>query len=120
MSSGSSVTLWESKFASCTSSLNPTHARIALSFDHFVADVSITAELGLLFHLMGELSVNGMIQPDSTARNSRMKGQVKAFVPSNFIAAFPLLPEATNLALVDGVAGAAEIARRPEAFYRFL
>lgn len=55
-----------------------------------------------------------MVQPESSV------GQVKAFVPTNFISAFALLPEATNLALIDGVAGSAELARRPEAFYRFL
>ena len=88
--------------------------------------MSITAELGLLFHLIETLSANGMIQPTpniNTKNNYQevvKRGQVKAFVPSNFISAFALLPEATNLALVDGVAGSAEIARRPEAFYRFL
>jgi len=88
--------------------------------------VSITAELGLLFHLIESLSANGMIQPtrfdddDAEDGDLRRRGQVKAFAPSNFLAAFALLPEATNLALVDGVAGSAEIARRPEAFYRFL
>lgn len=82
-------------------------------------DVSITAELGLLFHLIESLSANGMVQPD-TSSNRKNIGQVKAFVPSNFISAFTLLPEARNLALIDGVAGAAETARRPEAFYRFL
>lgn len=79
--------------------------------------MSVTAELGLLFHLIESLSSNGMVQPDTGQGN---RGQVKAFVPSNFISAFALLPEATNLALIDGVAGSAEIARRPEAFYRFL
>ena len=47
-------------------------------------------------------------------------GQVKAFVPSSVTSAFSLLPEAKNLALLDGVAGASETSRRPEAFYRFL
>ena len=62
-----------------------------------------------------------MIQPSSDSnKTTDGRGQVKAFVPSNFISAFALLPEAINLALVDGVAGSAEIARRPEAFYRFL
>jgi uncharacterized surface protein with fasciclin (FAS1) repeats len=65
------------------------------------------------------LSANGMMQPESTG-TSKKRGKVKAFVPSNFISAFAMLPEATNLALLDGVAGSAEIARRPEAFYRFL
>ncbi len=81
--------------------------------------MSVTSELGLLFKLIESLSANGMVQPD-TANNRRNIGQVKAFVPSNFISAFTLLTEAKNLALVDGVAGAAEVARRPEAFYRFL
>ena len=82
------------------------------------AGVSVTAELGLLFNFIESLSANGMIQPSEN--NQNIRGQVKAFVPSNFISAFALLPEAKNLALIDGVAGAAELARRPEAFYRFL
>lgn len=83
--------------------------------------MSITAELGLLFYLIEMLSANGMIQPSTCSGHTDVeRGQVKAFVPSNFIGAFASLPEAINLALVDGVAGSAEIARRPEAFYRFL
>jgi hypothetical protein len=83
--------------------------------------VSILAELGLLFHQIESLSANGMIQTEIQWNKLRSKlGQVKAFVPSNFISSFMLLPEATNLALIDGVAGSAETARRPEAFYRFL
>ena len=81
--------------------------------------VSVFPELGLLFHLMESLSANGMIQQCNN-NQSKNGGQVKAFIPSNFISAFAMLPEATNLALIDGVAGSAEIARRPEAFYRFL
>ena len=80
--------------------------------------LSVTAELGCLFHLIESLSSNGMIQPDLD--DHKNTGQVKAFVPSNFIAAFTTLPEATNLALIDGVAGSAEQARRPESFYRFI
>ena len=59
-----------------------------------------------------------MIQPDLD--DQKNIGQVKAYVPSNFISAFTTLPEATNLALIDGVAGSAELARRPESFYRFI
>ena len=80
--------------------------------------VSVTAELGCLFHQIECLSSNGMIQPDLD--DHKNTGQVKAFVPSNFIASITKLPEATNLALIDGVAGSASLARRPEAFYRFL
>ena len=81
----------------------------------------ITAELGRLFHLIESLSANGMLPSDMQSNRVRSNiGQVKAFVPSNFISSFMLLPEATNLALLDGVAGSAEIARRPEALYRFL
>lgn len=84
-------------------------------------DVSILAELGLLFHQIESLSANGMIQTEMQRNTLRSKlGQVKAFVPSNFISSFMLLPEATNLALIDGVAGSPVTARRPEAFYRFL
>lgn len=81
--------------------------------------MSILAELGLLFHQIESLSANGMIQTETQRKRSKL-GQVKAFVPSNFISSFMLLPEATNLALIDGVPGSAETARRPEAFYRFL
>jgi hypothetical protein len=40
-------------------------------------------------------------------------------VASNFISAFTLLPEASNLALLDGV-GDSDLSRKPEALYRFL
>ncbi|KAL3798250.1 hypothetical protein HJC23_000164 [Cyclotella cryptica] len=73
--------------------------------------VSVISELGLLFNLIEQLPVNGMIHPDGT---------VKPFVASNFISAFTLLPEASNLALLDGVASSVELSRRPIAFYRFL
>ena len=75
-------------------------------------DVSLTAELGLLFNLVDSLSANGMVQPN--------RPTVKAFNPSSFISAFTLLPEAKTLALVDGIAGSLEMARRPEAVYRFI
>jgi len=45
---------------------------------------------------------------------------VGAFVPSNFLSALSALPEANALALLDGAPAAVEVARRPEAFYRFL
>ena len=77
------------------------------------------SELGLLFHQIESLSANAMVHLRSEHAMSK-RGQVKAFVPANCISAFALLPEAKNLALVDGVPGATEIARRPEAFYRFL
>jgi hypothetical protein len=72
--------------------------------------VSVISELGLLFNLIEQLPVNCMIHPDGT---------VKPFVASNFISAFTLLPEATNLALIDGV-GETHLSRKPEALYRFL
>jgi hypothetical protein len=72
--------------------------------------VSVISELGLLFNLIEQLPVNSMINPDAT---------VKPFVASNFISAFTLLPEAANLALLDGV-GESDISRKPEALYRFL
>jgi len=75
-------------------------------------NVSLTAELGLLFNLVDSLSANGMVQPN--------RPSVKAFNPSSFISAFTLLSEAKTLALVDGIAGSLEIARRPEAVYRFI
>ncbi|KAL7520790.1 hypothetical protein ACHAWX_006178 [Stephanocyclus meneghinianus] len=73
--------------------------------------VSVISELGLLFNLIEQLAINGMIHPDGT---------VKPFVASNFISAFTLLPEASNLALLDGVASSLDLSRRPVAFYRFL
>jgi hypothetical protein len=93
--------------------------------------VVVTAELGRLFHLIENLSANGMLPSDMQSNRVRSNiGQVKAFVPSNFISSFMLLPEATNLALLEKtygiggkvvkVAGSTEIARRPEALYRFL
>jgi hypothetical protein len=63
--------------------------------------VSVTAELGRLFHLIECLSSNGMIQPEID--DHKNIGQVKAYVPSNFIAAFTQLPEATNLVRVQSL-----------------
>ena len=45
---------------------------------------------------------------------------VGTFVPTNFLSTLSTLPEAAALALLDGAAAACEVARRPEAFYRFL
>jgi len=73
--------------------------------------ISITTELGLLFHLLESLSANGAAFPDA---------EINPCVPSNIVSSLLLLPEATNLALLDGVAGATEIAKRPEALYRFI
>lgn len=81
--------------------------------------MSVIAQLGLLFNHIESLSEVGMVQPSSPGANAN-RGQVKSFVPSNFISAFALLPEATNLCLLDGSAGQAEMARRPEFFYRFM
>ena len=71
---------------------------------------SVISELGLLFNLIDELPINCLTHPDGT---------VKPYVPSNFISSFTLLPEATNLALLDGV-GESNLSRKPEALYRFL
>mmetsp|Transcript_24951 Transcript_24951/g.49860 ORF Transcript_24951/g.49860 Transcript_24951/m.49860 type:complete len:1483 (+) Transcript_24951:213-4661(+) len=101
--------------------IRSTALRLQLCGDEMTipsSGLSVTAELGCLFHLIECLSSNGMIQPDID--DHKNTGQVKAYVPSNFIAAFTTLPEATNLALIDGVAGSAEQARRPESFYRFI
>jgi hypothetical protein len=73
--------------------------------------VSVISELGVLFHQIQHAQVNWIIHPD---------GKMKPFIPSNFISAFTLLPEASNLALLDGVAGSSDLAKRPEAFYRFV
>ena len=71
---------------------------------------SVISELGLLFNLIDELPVNCLTHPDGT---------VKPYLPSNFISAFTLLPEASQLALLDGV-GESDISRKPEALFRFL
>ena len=66
----------------------------------------------MLFNLIDELPVNCLTHPDGT---------VKPYLPSNFISvpAFTLLPEASQLALLDGV-GESDISRKPEALFRFL
>ena len=90
----------------------------ALRLQLYGNKMTLSSSLGCLFRQIKDLSSYGMIQPNVDDRMSI--GQVKAWVPSNFISSFTKLPEATNLALLDGVAGAAELGRRSEAFYRFL
>mmetsp|Transcript_24787 Transcript_24787/g.36767 ORF Transcript_24787/g.36767 Transcript_24787/m.36767 type:complete len:299 (-) Transcript_24787:724-1620(-) len=85
-------------------------------------ETNLSAELGFLFHQIESLSMNAMNHSDTfvDSTGTRNSAQVGAFVPSNFLTAFASLREAEALALLDGSAAAVEIARRPEAFYRFL
>jgi len=81
----------------------------------------LSAELGFLFHQIESIGANAMSYPKAPGDNKDCSTPVVgAFVPSNFLSALSILPEASALALLDGEAAAVEVARRPEAFYRFL
>lgn len=80
----------------------------------------LSAELGFLYHQMHMLSSYGMVQPKAGSQRDICRPILGTFTPSNFLSAFVMMPEASALALLDNSAAAVEVARRPEAFYRFL
>ena len=76
---------------------------------------ALSIELGFLYHHIESISKSATTHP-----NRETTPHVGAFVPSNFLTAFTTMPEAEALALLDNNPAAVDIARRPEAFYRFL
>jgi hypothetical protein len=80
----------------------------------------LSAELGFLYHQMYMLSSHAMVQPKAGSEHEVCRPILGTFTPSNFLSAFVTMPEASALALLDNSAAAVEVARRPEAFYRFL
>jgi PAB-dependent poly(A)-specific ribonuclease subunit 2 len=81
----------------------------------------LSSELGFLFHQINSISAHAMCHPNpSGAFDDPCRPIVGTFIPSNFLSAFVTMQEAVSLALLDDSPAAAEIARRPEAFYRFL
>lgn len=95
-------------------------AMLSRQFDQklfFICDKSpsLTMELGFLFHQIENISRFARTYP-SDGTESRLG----ALTPVNFITSFATMPEAEALALLDGTPGAVHVARRPEAFYRFL
>lgn len=79
----------------------------------------MSTELCFLFHQIDSISSHSMCY-SAKAESSSDNPVVGAFVPTNFLSALSILPEAKALALLDGAPAACEVARRPEAFYRFL
>ena len=80
----------------------------------------LSAELGFLYHQMHMLSSYAMVQPKAGYQHELCRPIVGTFTPSNFLSAFITMKEASALALLDNSPAAVEVARRPEAFYRFL
>lgn len=86
-----------------------------------VKSTLLSEELGFLFHQINSISSHAMCHPKPPgAKEVPYKPVLDTFVPSNFLSAFVMMPESSALALLDNSPAATEIARRPEAFYRFL
>lgn len=75
----------------------------------------LCTELGFLYHQIHMISSNAMLQQKDTCRPI-----VGTFSPSNFLSTFVTMPEASALALLDSSPAAVDLAKRPEAFYRFM
>lgn len=97
--------------------MSPHDCSIACSLYSATATATppLSAELGCVFHQIDSLSKFARSYPDES-----MIAKVGAFVPGSLLASFASMPEAANLALLDGNPAAVERARRPEAFLRFL
>lgn len=81
----------------------------------------LSSELGFLFHQINSISAHAMCHPNPPGSfDDSCRPILGTFLPSNFLSAFVTMQEAVSLALLDDSPAAAEIARRPEAFYRFL
>mmetsp|Transcript_2153 Transcript_2153/g.3958 ORF Transcript_2153/g.3958 Transcript_2153/m.3958 type:complete len:1509 (+) Transcript_2153:268-4794(+) len=81
----------------------------------------LSSELGFLFHQINSISAHAMCHPyPPGASDDPCRPIVGTFIPSIFLSAFVTMQEAVSLALLDDSPAAAEVARRPEAFYRFL
>lgn len=81
----------------------------------------LSGELGFLFDQINDISSHAMCHSKpSGMQEDPCKPILGTFVPSNFLSAFVTMQEASSLALLDDSPAAAEKARRPEAFYRFV
>jgi hypothetical protein len=81
----------------------------------------LSGELGFLYHQINSISAHAMCHPKPPGTSEDpCRPVVGTFVPSNFLSNFVTMQEAVSLALLDDSPAAADIARRPEAFYRFL
>lgn len=86
-----------------------------------VNEAQLTTELGFLYHQIDSLAAYSMVYPKPPGEiQDPCQSILGAFVPANFLSTFMTMPEASALALLDGNPAATEVARRPEAFYRFL
>ena len=80
-------------------------------------DKTLIPEIGFLFHRIESLSRFGLIYPSSIPGNSP---RLEAWAPGNFVSCLASTPEAEQLQILDGSPAAVDMARRTEAFYRFL
>jgi len=97
----------------CFSSLNHSHTIFYLN----CAPAPLLAEMGFLFHQIASISSYAHSYPTFP---SGVRPVLSPFVPTNFLSTLSILSEVSALALLDSSPAAVELARRPEAFYRFL
>jgi PAB-dependent poly(A)-specific ribonuclease subunit 2 len=74
-------------------------------------------EIGFLFHRINALVQYALIYPSNLPSKTP---RLEAWAPMNFISCLASSPEAEQLQILDGSPAAVDMARRAEAFYRFL
>lgn len=77
----------------------------------------LTPEIGFLFDRINALTKFALIYPSSIPGTAP---RLEAWAPMNFMSCLGSSPEAEQLQILDGSPAAVDVARRAEAFYRFI
>ncbi|KAL3944634.1 MAG: hypothetical protein SGBAC_001294 [Bacillariaceae sp.] len=80
---------------------------------------ALSPELGFLFHQIESLYSCSLSYP-SKPNSNHLRPKLGTWVPSNFLTAMAVMPEAEQLQVLDGSPAAVDPPRRPEPFYRFI